>query len=105
MPKKTKEQLLRERVKIGLLDQMARRQVTQPHYLDMVSDYMSLWDTKTKLVADIKSRGVTVTSASGAGLRKNDSITELVKVNGQMLKILDSLGLEPEPEEGLDDEM
>ena len=39
--------------------------------------------------------------------RKNDSVGDLLKVNGQMLKILDALGLDPEADEAapIDDEM
>lgn len=65
------------------------------HYEDLVEDYISLWDIKNRLIADIKERGVSVEWNNGkqAGMKKNDSIPELNKTSAQMLKILSELGL------------
>ncbi len=102
VPKKTKEQLRREDVKKSLLAQLQTRNVNEAYYTDLIGDYMDLWDTKNKLIRDISDRGVMVpyTTAAGTNLRKNDSVSELVKVSTQMLKILDSLRIEPVPEDG-----
>ncbi|WP_144520137.1 P27 family phage terminase small subunit, partial [Bacillus thuringiensis] len=63
-----------------------------------VEDYMSFWDIKNKLIADVKDRGVSVLGANGF-MKKNDSINELNKTNTQMLKILNELGLKVVSEE------
>ena len=69
--------------------------------MDLLDDYMALYDIKKKLKADIKKRGVSyeTTSASGkATISKNEnqSVKDLVAVNKQMLMILDKLGLTTE---------
>ncbi len=79
-----------------LIDQLDRNGVYGNHYLDLVHDYMALWDIKNKLLTDIRQRGVSVKYQNGPnqwGHRKNDSIAELNRTNQQMLKILDDLGL------------
>lgn len=66
------------------------------HFVDQVRDYMAMWDTKQKLIADIKKRGVVYQdfSATGTLMQKNNpSVKELVGVNRQMLMILKELGL------------
>jgi phage terminase small subunit len=92
----TKKSEFREQIKQDLVDQLERQGVYGRHYLDLVEDYMALWDTKNALIRDIKERGVTTQYQNGAnqwGYKKNDSVSELVKVNAQMLKILGELGL------------
>ncbi len=79
-----------------LLEQLERKGVYGSHYTDLISDYMALWAIKNKLIADIRKRGVSVEYVHGTnqrGFKKNDSISELNKTNGQMLKILNDLGL------------
>lgn len=98
------------RIRADLLDQMQRRGLYGKQYEDLVEDYIALWDVKEKLIADIKKRGAVVDYVSNNGTtnkRKNDSVGDLLKVNGQMLKILDALGLDPEADEAapIDDEM
>lgn len=67
------------------------------HFRDLVDDYMSLFDIKNKLNTDIRRRGVVIewqNSKTQKGMKKNDSVSELVKVNAQMLKILQQLHIE-----------
>ena len=93
-------------IKKDLVDQLERRGVYGRHYLDLINDYMSLWDIKNKLIKDIEQRGVSVHWCNGGGqegYKKNDSIAELNKTNAQMLKILNELGLKAEPLEENDD--
>ena len=93
-------------IKKDLVDQLERNGVFQKHYLDLVDDYMSLWDIKNELIKDIKKRGVSVFWCNGGGQegqKKNDSIAELNKTNAQMLKILNELGLKAERKEPDDD--
>lgn len=87
----------RDEVRQDLLDQLERNGTIGKYYTDLVDDYMSLWETKNKLQADIKKRGakVEVATASTINIKTNDSVLDSLKVNAQMLKILDSLGIEP----------
>lgn len=88
-------------IKKDLIDQLERNGVYGKHYLDLINDYMSLWDIKNKLIKDIKKRGVSIKwetfnkdgEVVQEGYKKNDAIGELNKTNAQMLKILNELGL------------
>lgn len=106
-----KNPVKKNKIKTDLLDQLERNGTVGQYYIDLVNDYMELWDTKKKLIADIKERGVTVKYQNGEnqwGYKKNDSVEQLIKVNQQMLKLLDALGIKPsrdgDPDDG-DDEM
>ena len=93
---RTKKSELREQIRQDLIDQLERQGIYGRHYLDLVEDYMALWDTKNDLIRDIKERGVTVRYQNGQnqwGHKKNDSVGNLVKVNKQMLELLKELGL------------
>lgn len=84
------------KIKQDLIDQLERRGVYGQQYLDLVNDYMALWDVKNALILDIKERGVSVRYQNGQnqwGYKKNDSVSELTRVNAQMLRILQELGL------------
>lgn len=82
---------LRRKIERDLREQLFLIGATQAHYMDLIDDYLALWDVKNMLIEDINERGVTVAGARGA--KKNDSIGELNKTNAQMLKILSELGL------------
>jgi phage terminase small subunit len=93
-------------IKKDLMDQLERNGVYGSHYLDLINDYMALWEIKNKLIKDIKTRGVSVYWCNGGGqkgYKKNDSISELNKTNAQMLKILNELGLKASSVEPADD--
>lgn len=86
----------KKEIKEDLINQLERNGVYGNHYLDLVNDYMALWEIKNALIKDIKKRGVTTKYQNGEnqwGYKKNDSISELNKTNAQMLKILNELGL------------
>ena len=83
----------RKAIKQDLIDQLDRSGVYGAHYLDLIDDYMAMWDVKAMLIADIKARGVSVEYANQWGHKKNDSVAELTRTNAQMLKILNELGL------------
>lgn len=91
-------------IKEDLLQQLSINDTEEKRYVDLVEDYMALWDIKNRLIQDIKERGVSVEWNNGkqTGRKKNDSVADLVKVNNQMLKILSELGLKPSPK--VDDE-
>lgn len=87
-----------QNIKNDLLNQLQSNKIKGRHYTDLVEDYMSLWITKNLLVQDINNRGVSVAWNNGGGQKgrkKNDSVSELTKVNAQMLKLLNELGLKP----------
>ena len=69
-------------------------------FLDLIDDYMALYDIKKKLKTDIKKRGVSYEAQSASGkatiIKQNQSVKDLVAVNKQMLMILDKLGLTTE---------
>lgn len=100
---------VKKAIKQDLLDQLERNGTIGAFYLDLVDDYMELWAVKGLLIEDIKERGATVVYTSNTGQenkKKNESVGELLKVNAQMTKLLDSLGITPsQVEAGFDDEM
>ena len=93
---RAKKSQIREQIRQDLTDQLERQGVYGQHYLDLIEDYMALWDTKNALIEDIKKRGVMTKYQNGQnqwGFKKNDSVANLVKVNKQMLELLKELGL------------
>lgn len=97
-------------IKNDILDQLDRNGTNGNYYTDLVDDYMNLWRTKNMLIEDIMERGATVSYKNGEnqyGTKKNESIDQVLKVNAQMLKILDALGIKPSQGGGNnnDDEM
>lgn len=107
MPRKRKCELMIEEfrnsdeyaeIKGDLIRQLKQNQTAGRFYTDLIEDYMDLWLTKNLLLADIKTRGVTVRYNNGggqSGCKKNDSVEQVLKVNTQMLRILDSIGIKP----------
>lgn len=83
-------------IKKTLLNQLAKKGAKVNHFADMINDYISFWETKNALTADIKKRGVMYEDYSSVGVKmqkNNPSVKELVMVNRQMLTILKELGL------------
>lgn len=98
--------LRKTELKKDLLDQLEEKGIYGSMYLDMINDYLALWDIKNALIKDIKKKGVSIYWCNGGGqegFKKNDSIAELNKTNTQMLKILNELGLKATPK-AADDE-
>lgn len=107
MARKPKEYV---RIKQDLTDQLERNFTCGEHFSDLIDDYMALYETKNLLIEDIRKRGVTVEYNNGGGqkgVKKNESIEQLLKVNTQMLKILDALGIKAvqETDGDIDDEL
>lgn len=87
-----------EAIRSDLLEQLNSRGSPGRFFTDLVEDYMDLWITKNMLLDDIKSRGVIVRYNNGggqSGYKKNESVEQVLKVNMQMLRILDKLELKP----------
>ncbi len=94
-------------IKADLLDQLERNGTLGKYYTDLVDDYMSFWVDKQLLTDDIQSRGVNVTYNNGGGQtgkKRNDSISDKIKVSVQMLNILNALGIKPTIRESDDDD-
>jgi phage terminase small subunit len=91
------DEKLRKKIERAIIKQLKEKSIYQyAHYQDLVNDYMKMWDVKNMLQEDIEERGVSVYWCNGGGqegYKKNESISELVKVNKQMLKILLDLGI------------
>ncbi|WP_144034653.1 RNA polymerase subunit sigma-70 [Sporosarcina sp. P16b] len=87
---------LRAAIQQGLLGQLREQQNDGPYFLNLVDDYMAFWDIKSGLIQDVQKRGVMVKWKNGekqSGHKKNDSISELIRVNTQMMKILQQLNI------------
>jgi len=99
----------KSQIKQDLIDQLERQGIYGQHYLDLIHDYMELYDIKNKLIRDGKKNPYTEwrNSEFSFGRKKNDSIDQAVKVNQQMLKILSFLNIKPSTheEEYEDEEM
>ena len=83
-------------VRESLVAQLIARGGMVEHFEDMINDYMSLWDTKMKLISDIRKRGIIYEGLSSVGkmiTKENTSVKTLLMVNKQMLMILHELGL------------
>lgn len=67
------------------------------YYTDLVDDYVYFFQLKNKLKADIRKQGIRYKYINGNGIevdKPNESILNLTKINTQMLKILNDLGLQ-----------
>lgn len=94
-------------IRADLLDQLERNGTVGKYYADLVDDYMSFWVDKQMLIEDIQRRGVVVSYNNGggqSGKKRNDSVTDKIKVNAQMLSILNALGLKPSQGGGGEDD-
>ena len=86
----------RRLIEESLLEQLEMKGADMDHFVDLVRDYMSLWDVKNDLLEDIKKRGVMYRDFSSVGIemmKNNPSVRELVGINRQMLSILKDLDI------------
>lgn len=93
---------LEEGIKKDLLKQLEKNGTIGKCFIDLVEDYISLWEAKEKLVEDIKVNGVKMDYVSNNGVvnkKKNESVDQLVRVNAQMLKLLGELGVKASDKE------
>lgn len=70
-------------------------------YDDLIEDYLQMVKTKDNLKQDIKEKGLRYKVKTGNGfmqVKPNESIPNFIKVNNQMLKVLESLGLKAPPD-------
>ena len=107
MAKSEERELTRLRIRSDLVDQLERNGTVEEYYRDLIEDYMHLWDAKNSLIDDIDRRGVTCIYTSNSGQenrKKNESVGELLKVNAQMIKLLDAIGISPSQDESGDED-
>lgn len=81
------------------MDQLAAKEALEPHFVDLVADYMRFRDIAKKLEDDIRKRGITYEETLSTGVKKvitNPSIKDRVAVSKQMNAILDKLGISPD---------
>lgn len=75
----------------SLISQLEKKQADISCFLDLIDDYMALYDIKKKLKTDIKKRGVSYEAQSASGkatiIKQNQSVKDLVAVNKQMLEL------------------
>ncbi len=84
------------RIKADLMAQLKNQRKEGQHFIDLVRDYIYLYNLKKKMQTDIDERGLRYTSVSGNGVKiekPNENVQNILKVNAQMLKILSELNL------------
>lgn len=83
-------------IKESLIKEAKLRNMDQEFYLDMIDDYICLFNLKSELQYDIQKHGIKTKVQTGNGFKvtkDNPSVQNLLKVNTQMLKILSDLNL------------
>lgn len=89
-------------IKEDLKNQLFTQNKFGKHFDDMVEDYIFLVKLKEGLQYDIADKGMRYSTMTGNGFeteKPNESVERVLKVNAQMLKILQDLDLKA-PEEG-----
>ncbi|MBJ8113487.1 helix-turn-helix domain-containing protein [Bacillus cereus group sp. N6] len=85
-----------------ILSKLAERGLAKDKvYLNMANNFMELENVKNMLIADIKTRGVTVEGATA--LKKNDSISELNKTVTSMVSLIKFMKIDIEIESEIAD--
>lgn len=106
--RKSKMEEKAEEIREDLRTQLLSQNKFGKHFEDMVEDYIFLFKLKEELCLDIKVNGIRYKNTGGNGFttyKPNESVTNILKVNGQMLKILQDLELKAPDEEGEGDDL
>nr|WP_255787136.1 P27 family phage terminase small subunit [Bacillus cereus group sp. BfR-BA-01355] len=77
------------------------------HYVDLVDDYITLFDTKNKLAREIKKNGPMIewqNSESQKGMKANPATKEFRETNKRMTDLLKVLGLKEPIYDGSNDD-
>lgn len=97
----------KSKIKEDLLNQLEVLGKYDAFNIDLVEDYMTLYDLKREVKKDIHDKGLRYKTTNGNGFvieKPNESILNFTKINTQMLKILNDLGLkEPSSDPGDED--
>lgn len=97
-PKKTE-------VKTDLLQKLEECGMVDKFYVDLVEDYMVLWDMKSALAKECKKKKM-ITWKNGEnqqGEKVNPALKEFRETNKRMVELLKSLGLESADKDVNDD--
>lgn len=98
-------------IREDLRNQLLSQNKFGKQFEDMIEDYIFFVNLKEELQYDIKANGIRYRSMTGNGYptdKPNESVQNLVKINAQMLKILQDLDLkspDEEPKEGEGDDL
>jgi hypothetical protein len=85
------QKIKRNKIENAIIERLEEKNLYKEPFADMVTRYMSMWETCILLEEDIKMRGVQVDTEKG--FKKNDSVALLTTTNKQMLSLLDKLGI------------
>lgn len=100
-----------KQIRTDLLNQLMEQGKFGKHFESLVEDYINLEKLKRQIQEDIDKNGLRITSMTGNGFtteKPNESVQNILKVNGQQLKILQDLDLKAPskpPEEGDGDDL
>lgn len=100
-----------EAIREDLKSQLLAQNKFGKQFDDLVEDYIFFVKLKDDLQYDIQTNGIRYRTMTGNGYltdKPNESVQNLVKINAQMLKILQDLELkapEDNPEEGEGDDL
>lgn len=86
-----KRETVRKELRKSMLENLEARGLVELAYIDMLEQYMKLWDWARELEDDVRERGVTVYDNRGH-LTENRSISLGIQVSKQMLSIYTALG-------------
>lgn len=98
-------------IRQDLLDQLLEQGKIGKHFESLVEDYINLEKLKRTIQKDIDDNGIRIIVMTGNGFKSekpNESVQNILKVNGQQLKILQDLDLKAPskpPEEGDGDDL
>lgn len=107
----TKENDEIKQIREDLLNQLIEQNKFGKHFENLVEDYINFEKLKRKMQADINKNGLRIEVMTGNGFvteKKNDNVLDILKVNGQQLKILQDLDLKAPsqtPKEGGGDDL
>lgn len=109
---KAKENDEIKQIRQDLLDQLLEQGKIGKHFESLVEDYINFEKLKRKMQKDIEKNGLRITAMTGNGYpteKPNENVLNILKVNGQQLKILQDLDLKepatPTPKAGEDDDL
>ena len=100
-----------KQIREDLKNQLIEQNKFGKHFESLVEDYINLEKLKRKIQKDIDDNGIRITVMTGNGFKSekpNESVQNILKVNGQQLKILQDLELKAPsqtPKEGGGDDL
>ena len=108
---KVKENEEISQIREDLKSQLIEQGKFGKHFESLIEDYINLEKLKRKIQKDIDTNGLRIKVMTGNGFtseKPNESVQNILKVNGQQLKILQDLDLKAPsqvPKEGGGDDL